>query len=146
MSLTLYFHPLSSFCHKVLIALYENDTPFKPHIVDLMDAKASADVQGDLADRQISGAARRGEWPDDSGIEHHHRISGAAFSRQDAASFPNDADAAREMRDCTTASSISMCNVPMQKVVTDRLRPAGQERPATASTQAKAHARDGAAA
>jgi glutathione S-transferase len=28
MSLTLYYHPLSSFCWKVLIALYENDTPF----------------------------------------------------------------------------------------------------------------------
>ena len=35
MSLTLYFHPLSSFCWKALIALYENDTPFKPHPVDL---------------------------------------------------------------------------------------------------------------
>ena len=31
MSLTLHFHPLSSFCHKALIALYENDTPFEPH-------------------------------------------------------------------------------------------------------------------
>ena len=37
MSLTLMFHPLSSFCHKVLIALYENDTPFTPQIVNLMD-------------------------------------------------------------------------------------------------------------
>ena len=37
MSLTLYYHPLSSFCMKVLIALYENDTPFTPHMVDLMD-------------------------------------------------------------------------------------------------------------
>jgi glutathione S-transferase len=35
MSLTLHFHPLSSFCWKVLIALYENDTPFAPHMVDL---------------------------------------------------------------------------------------------------------------
>ena len=42
MSLTLYFHPLSSFCQKVLIALYENDTPFKPHIVDLVDPAADA--------------------------------------------------------------------------------------------------------
>src|SRR5580704_8630334 len=31
MSLTLYFHPLSSFCWKVLAALYENDTPFTPN-------------------------------------------------------------------------------------------------------------------
>ncbi len=35
MSLTLHFHPLASYCHKVLIALYENDTPFKPNIIDL---------------------------------------------------------------------------------------------------------------
>ncbi len=42
MSLTLYFHPLSSFCHKVLIALYENDTPFTPHIVDLADESERA--------------------------------------------------------------------------------------------------------
>ena len=42
MSLTLYFHPLSSYCHKALIALYENGTPFTPHQVDLMDAAQSA--------------------------------------------------------------------------------------------------------
>jgi glutathione S-transferase len=35
MSLTLYYHPLSSFCWKALIALYENGTPFTPQLVDL---------------------------------------------------------------------------------------------------------------
>src|SRR5690348_8256001 len=42
MSLTLYFHPLSSFCQKAVVALYENDTPFTPHLVDLMDPEADA--------------------------------------------------------------------------------------------------------
>jgi glutathione S-transferase len=42
MSLTLYYHPLASFCHKVLIALYEAETPFTPHLVDLMAADARA--------------------------------------------------------------------------------------------------------
>jgi glutathione S-transferase len=42
MSLTLYFHPLSSFCQKALIALYENDTPFAPHLVDLGDEASRA--------------------------------------------------------------------------------------------------------
>src|SRR6478609_364915 len=42
MSLTLYFHPLSSYCHKVLIALYENGTPFTPHLVDLGNADSNA--------------------------------------------------------------------------------------------------------
>src|SRR5215831_16669225 len=37
MSLTLHFHPLSSFCWKVLIALYENDIAFTPNQVDLTD-------------------------------------------------------------------------------------------------------------
>ena len=42
MSLTLHSHPLSSFCHKVLIALYENGTPFEPHLVDLGNAESAA--------------------------------------------------------------------------------------------------------
>ena len=37
MSLTLHYHPLSSFCWKVLIGLYENDTPFEPVVVNLGD-------------------------------------------------------------------------------------------------------------
>jgi glutathione S-transferase len=43
MTLILYQHPLASFCHKVLIALYENATPFTSVIVDLSDRTASAD-------------------------------------------------------------------------------------------------------
>jgi glutathione S-transferase len=42
MALTLYFHPLSSFCQKVLIALYESETPFTGHVVDLGDGSARA--------------------------------------------------------------------------------------------------------
>jgi glutathione S-transferase len=45
MSLKLYFHPLTSFCWKVLIALYENDTPFEPHIVDLGDERSSTEFK-----------------------------------------------------------------------------------------------------
>jgi glutathione S-transferase len=35
MALTLYFHPLASYCHKVLIALYEHDHAFVPRLIDL---------------------------------------------------------------------------------------------------------------
>ena len=34
MSLTLYYHPLSSFCWKVLAALYENGAPFAPKLLN----------------------------------------------------------------------------------------------------------------
>lgn len=37
MSLTLYYHPLSSYCQKVLVALYETGTSFAPQFVDLGD-------------------------------------------------------------------------------------------------------------
>lgn len=35
MPFTLYYHPLASFCHKVLIALYENDIAFDARLIDL---------------------------------------------------------------------------------------------------------------
>ncbi|MDF0699982.1 glutathione S-transferase family protein [Rhizobium sp. MC63] len=44
MSLVLYGHPLASFCHKVLIALYENGTPFENRLVDLSDENSRADL------------------------------------------------------------------------------------------------------
>ena len=82
MSLTLYFHPLSSFCHKVLIALYENGTPFTPHMVDLATRLPARGVQKHVADRKISGAARRSQRPAGAQIEHHHRVSGPELSGQ----------------------------------------------------------------
>lgn len=45
MPLTLYYHPLASYCHKVLIALYENGTEFEKKLVDLGDAQQRAELQ-----------------------------------------------------------------------------------------------------
>jgi glutathione S-transferase len=44
MSLELYFHPLSSYCQKALVALYENDTPFVPHFIDLSNEASRAEL------------------------------------------------------------------------------------------------------
>ncbi|WP_423455005.1 glutathione S-transferase family protein [Ottowia sp. VDI28] len=35
MSLTLYYHPLASYCHKALVALYELGSPFDKRLIDL---------------------------------------------------------------------------------------------------------------
>ncbi|MGH8263616.1 MAG: glutathione S-transferase family protein [Steroidobacterales bacterium] len=43
MTLKLYMHPLSSYCHKALIALYENGTPFQAMRVD--DASVGAEFR-----------------------------------------------------------------------------------------------------
>jgi glutathione S-transferase len=43
--LTLYYHPLASFCHKVLIALYENDVAFDKRIINLGEEADRAELQ-----------------------------------------------------------------------------------------------------
>jgi glutathione S-transferase len=44
MSLTLYLHPLASFCHKVLIAFYENEVAFRSETVDLLNPGSAAEL------------------------------------------------------------------------------------------------------
>ena len=41
----LYAHPFSSYCQKVLIALYENDTPFQFRMLAPGDAQAAAELE-----------------------------------------------------------------------------------------------------
>jgi glutathione S-transferase len=43
MSLKLYAHPFSSYCQKVLIALYENDIPFELRMLAAGDERAAAE-------------------------------------------------------------------------------------------------------
>jgi glutathione S-transferase len=44
MTLELYLHPLASYCWKVLLALYETDTPFTPRVIDLADPAQRAEL------------------------------------------------------------------------------------------------------
>src|SRR5260221_10216037 len=43
MSVKLYAHPFSSYCQKVLIALYENDTPFELRLLAQGDERMAAE-------------------------------------------------------------------------------------------------------
>jgi len=45
MSLTLYYHPLASFCHKVLIALYERGIAFEKRFIDLANEDDQAALE-----------------------------------------------------------------------------------------------------
>ena len=45
MSLTLYYHPLASFCHKVLIALYERGISFEKRFIDLSNEDDQAALE-----------------------------------------------------------------------------------------------------
>ena len=128
MSLKLYFHPLSSFCQKALVALYENGTPFEPHIVDLADAKSSAAFKAIWPIGKIAGAARRGERP-------HRCRNRASSSSIWRSTIPGRRSSCRRTRSSHAGCACSdrfydlYVNVPMQKVVTDKLRPSGKNDP-----------------
>jgi glutathione S-transferase len=97
MALTLYYHPLASYCQKVLIALFEKDTPFHRHFLDLGDEEARAAfhalwpigkmplLRDDGRDRTVMETSIIIEYLD------RHYIGGQPL-------FPSDGDARLEAR------------------------------------------------
>ncbi len=127
MALTLYMHPLASFCHKALIALYENDTPFHAHLVDLADPEARAAFHALWPIGRfplLRDDARDCLVPESSIIIEYL----AQHYPGKVALVPTDADLAREVRLRDRFFDLYV-NEAMQKVVTDRLRPPSQHDP-----------------
>ena len=124
MSLTLYFHPLSSFCQKVLIALYENDTPFERHIVDLADEKSRADFLKiwPIGKFPVLRDEARDWTVPESNIIIEYLAQHYPGKTQ---LVPMDSDLARQTRMRDRFFDLYV-QLPMQKIVTDRLRPAGK--------------------
>jgi glutathione S-transferase len=127
MTLKLYFHPLSSFCQKALVALYENDTPFEPVIVDL----------GDPAQRDallklwpigkfpvLRDEARDQTIPESNVIIEYL----AQYYPGKTQLVPADADLAWQTRLRDRFYDLYV-NEPMQKIVGDRRRPADAKDP-----------------
>lgn len=127
MSLVLYYHPLASFCHKVLIALYENGTAFVPRAVDLLDAEQAAAfgdlwpvgkmpvLRDDARDRTIPETSIIIEY-----LDQHYPGASPLLPSDDAMRL--DARLWDRFFDLYV-------QVPMQKIVTDRIRPDGSRDP-----------------
>jgi glutathione S-transferase len=123
MSLTFHYHPLASFCWKVLIALYENDTPFQPVIVDLGNQASRAQflklwpigkmpvLCDDARDQTVPETTIIIEYLD------RHYSGRTRF-------IPQDTDLALQTR-LRDRLYDHYVHQPMQKIVTDRIRPAG---------------------
>jgi len=127
MSLTLYFHPLSSFCQKVLIALYENGTPFTPRMVDLMDEKEAAAFREiwPIGKFPVLRDEARGQLvPETSVIIDYLDRHYPGPVRL----IPADADRTSRMQIYDRVFDWYV-NQPVQKVVFDRLRPADHKDP-----------------
>jgi glutathione S-transferase len=124
MSLRLYFHPLSSFSQKVLIALYENETPFEPRIIAFGDPKANEELKAIWPMGRfpvLRDEARDWTIPESSIIIEYLAQHYPGKSEL----VPQDADLGRQMRLRDRFFDLYV-NVQMQKIVVDRLRPSGQ--------------------
>lgn len=122
MTLNLYFHPLSSFCQKVLTALYEKELTFEKTIVDFFDPVASASFSSIWPIRQFPVLRDGGKTIPESSIiieylEQHYPGKTPLL--------PADADLAFKARQLDRFFDLHV-QVPMQKIVTDNFRPEGQ--------------------
>jgi glutathione S-transferase len=119
-SLTLYYHPLASFCHKVLVALYENDTAFNARIINLGDERDRA---------ELLSVSPLGKFPV---IRDHARKRDVAetsiiieyldhFFSDERRLIPADWDEALRVRLWDRIFD-SYVQVPMQQIVGDRMR------------------------
>jgi glutathione S-transferase len=127
MSLTLHYHPLSSYCWKALVALYENDTPFKPNLVNLGDPGERAALRAlwPIGKFPVLGDDTRGETVPESTIiieylDRHYPGTTRLV--------PEDADLALRTRLRDRFFDLYV-HAPMQKIVGDRLRPADKKDP-----------------
>ena len=127
MTLKLFLHPLSSFCHKALIGLYENDTPFESHTVELWDEALAAPfkamwpigkipvLRDEARDRTVPEATIIIEY-----LARHYPGPSPLV--------PDDPDLAIQTRLRDRFYDLYL-HTPMQKVVGDRLRPDGRGDP-----------------
>ena len=127
MSLTLHFHPLSSFCWKALIALYENDIPFTPKLVDLGNPEARAafvKLWGIGKFPVLQDDARNEIVPESSIIIEYLDAHYGGRTRF----VPEDPGRALQTRLRDRFYDLYV-HLPMQKVMGDRLRPADRTDP-----------------
>lgn len=127
MTLTLHFHPFSSYCQKVLIALYEAGTPFEKHVVDLGDPTAAAAFRAlwPMGRFPVLVDDSRGATIPESSIiieylDQHHP-GGAPM-------LPEDPDLRLRVRMLDRFFD-SFIMTPMQKIVADHIRPADARDP-----------------
>src|SRR6516225_9650631 len=122
MALTLHYHPLSSFCWKALVALYENGTPFTPHLVNLGDPEARAAFVKlwPIGKFPVLRDEARGETVPESTVIIDYLDRHYPGATKFIAADPELAAQTR-LRDRFLDLYV---HLPMQKIIGDRMRPA----------------------
>ena len=138
MSLTLYYHPLTSYCHKVLLALFENGTAFEPRVIDLGDADQRAELSAlwPLCKFPLIHDGQRGRSVAESSIVIEYL--GRHFPGPRPL-IPADAEAALEVRLWDRIVD-QYVHGPMQEIVADRISGGGRDLSRARATLATAYA------
>lgn len=127
MSLTLHYHPFSSFCQKVLVALYEREVPFEGMVLDFSDPeqKAAFERLWPMGKFPVLRDEARGVTVPESSliVEYLDRVHPGPPPL-----VPADPDAALNAR-LWDRFFDHYVEVPLQKVVGDALRPEGARDP-----------------
>lgn len=127
MTLTLYFHPFSSYCQKALIALYENATPFIPKVINLGDPASRAELTKvwPMSKFPVLRDDARGETIPESSVivEYLARHYPGPVNL-----LPADPDAALKVRARDRFFDFYI-NDALTKVVVDHFRPPGKNDP-----------------
>lgn len=121
MTLRLYYHPFSSFCQKVLIALYENDVAFDGEVVDLgnPESRAAFAAVWPLAKFPVLRDEARGlTIPESTTVIEYLALRHPG----PVPLVPADPEAALQAR-LWDRFHDNYVQHPMQKIVADRLRP-----------------------
>jgi len=121
MSLHLYAHPFSSYCQKVLTALYENATPFTWHVLG-EDAEASREFAALWPVKRMPVLVDAGRTVMEASIIIEHLQLHHAGPVQ---LIPADAQAALDVR-LLDRFFDNYVMTPMQRIVGDALRPPEQ--------------------
>ena len=127
MSLVLHSHPLSSYCHKVLIALYENGTAFTAEMVNFGDpaAKAAYAELWPTAKIPLLQDTARGQIVPETSIMIEYLDRHYPGARP---LLPADAAACQDARLWDRLSDLYVMNA-MARIVDDRMRPAAERDP-----------------
>jgi glutathione S-transferase len=118
MSLTLYAHPFAAYCWKVLIALYENETPFTYRVIE--DAAGWTELESLWPIKRFPLLRDGTKLIAESSIIVEHLM----VHHSDSASLiPEHVEAALTVRFMDRFFD-NYVMTPMQKIVGDHLRPA----------------------
>ena len=117
MALTLYPHPFSSYCQKVLIALYENGTPFTYR--NLEDEGAGEELEALWLLKRFPVLVDDGRTVLESSVVIEHL---GLYHPGPVRLVPEDAKAALEVRTMDRFFD-NYVMTPMQRIVADFMRP-----------------------